>query len=127
MDINGAVGVLVALVTLAAAGGAAVAFTFLRNVSRATLETYKEDNEALRHRVDTLEGELMEDRAHVERLSAEVARLSADNELLRGIVPGTSAIEALDGKVERYHAQAMAQMRLIGGALADIARGGEAS
>lgn len=120
MDIPGALGILIAVLTIAGIAGGLAAF--FRSMQRATLETYKEDNEALRLRVDTLEKERIDDRGHIDTLRAEVTKLRADNDLLREIVPGTQAIKALHDTVADQHSQVMAALRVVGGAIADMGR-----
>ena len=118
MDINGALGVIIAALTIGGIAGGLAAF--FRSLQRATLETYKEDNEALRHRVDTLEAERLDDRGHIDELRAELTKLRADNDLLREIVPGTKAIAQLHETVIEQHKQVMSGLKLIGGALRDM-------
>lgn len=121
MDVNGALGIVVAVFTIALTAGGLAAF--FRNMQKATLETYKEDNEALRHRVGTLEDQHRDDHARIGQLEKQVETLTRDNELLRTIVPGTEAIAALSDLVVKQHEQVMAGMKVIGGALTDIAQG----
>ena len=121
MDVPTAAGILIAVLTIAGIAGGLAAF--FRQMQRATLETYKEDNEALRLRVDTLEKERIDDRGQLDTLRAEVTKLRADNDLLREIVPGTQAIKALHEAVNRQHEQVMKALKVVGGAIVDM--GGE--
>lgn len=115
-----AIGLLLTLFALAALAGGLAAF--LRASQKATLETYKEDNEALRGRVKTLEDERAQQRIEMDEVKAKVSKLIERNAVLEEIVPGTVAIEHLAGVLKGYHEREMGTLRALGAALADVGR-----
>lgn len=92
LDPGQALGVVIAV--LGIAGLVAAAYAVIRtNASQATIRTLKDDNDALRGRVETLEksdGECKKQLEHVQ----------AQNKLLNELVTGAPAIAEVKGAVE---------------------------
>lgn len=81
---------------------AAVAVAYFRaSYAKATIETLKEDNEALRNRVETLEEEDRTKQTKIEHLRQE-------NEALRDLVTNRVEIDTLTIQLQHHHTQALA-------------------
>ncbi len=79
--------------TLIAAGTGTVGY-FKANVSKSTIELYKEDNEALRTRLTTLEAQAESDKKEISLLQARQTQLTA-------IVTQAVAIKEMRDVVDR--------------------------
>lgn len=84
----------VAWFTAFVASGAGVVGYFKANVSKSTIELYKEDNEALRLRLTTLESEKKE-------ADARIAALENANKFLGSVVTQAEAIAYVKATVEK--------------------------
>lgn len=69
------------------------------NLQRTTLTLYREDNDALRARVETLESERKELRERVADLTGVVAALREERSVLRDLATGASAVARLEDHV----------------------------
>lgn len=86
--------------SLAGAVTLGAAWAVLRaNLQRTTLALYREDNDALRSRVETLESERKELRERVADLTGVVAALREERTVLRDLATGASAVARLEEHV----------------------------
>lgn len=76
------------------AGFGGVVGYFRANVSKATIELYKQDNEALRARLSTLEDQARSDRAEIDALKSARTYLAS-------VVTQADNIAALRARVEQ--------------------------
>lgn len=81
------------IVLLLIASAAGVIGYFKANVSKSTIDLYKEDNEALRARLLTLEEQGRQDRA-------EIDALKSAHKFLTGVVTQADAIAHLSRRIE---------------------------
>ena len=83
---------------VALAGLAGAVGYFKANVSKATIDLYKEDNNALRGRLDTVEAELKD-------VKAENQALHSAHQYLTSVITQADAIAALRSVVDRIAAK----------------------
>ena len=76
------------------ASGAGIIGYFKANVSKATIELYKEDNDALRARLQTLETQARTDQAEIKALKSAHAYLTS-------VVTQADAIAAMRAMLDR--------------------------
>ena len=87
-------GIAIFYVTSAIAGAAGVIGYFRANLSKATIDLYKTDNEALRLRIETLEQMHVEDQA-------KIKSLEESHQNLIQIVTQAEAIKQLRAQVDQ--------------------------
>lgn len=100
MDIVSLIGIALLII----AAGAGVVGYFRANLSKATIELYKDDNEALRSRVDTLEKQGALDRAQIKALGDA-------NRFLGQVVTQAEAIAAVRAKVDELANDKMVKLQ----------------
>lgn len=98
---------------LAGLAGAAIAWGRVQ-LAKTTLDLYKADNEALRSRIDTLEGEKVELQHGVAEASGKIATLESANKVLADQVTGASAVAKLGETIGSQHRQVVDMIRLLG-------------
>lgn len=103
---------------IALVGVTAIAlFYFRSSYSKATIDSLKENNQALTERVGLVEAE-------AERCTTRCTALEQENSTLRALVTGRSAIEALELTLRDVHHEAMSMdtttQELITDVLAEI-------
>ena len=113
LTIVGIVGGIIGLL----GGGAAAWVYFREGVTKATVEVYREDNTALRGRVETLEGERNELKNQVADLRGTVSALQEERAILRDLATGHSAVDALGEIILHQHNEQMTMLKSIHGAL----------
>ncbi len=90
---NNYIQIVVASALLIAAAAGVVGY-FKANVSKSTIELYKDDNEALRTRLTTMEAELHE-------ATTKINALENANHFLASVVTQADAIARLQASVDR--------------------------
>ena len=108
-DVATIIGTVATVVGLVAAGGGALAFLRV-NMARGTLELYRQDNDALRGRVDTLEEELVVERAKGTESAGRLVALERERDVLRDLATGHSAVDALGEIVLRNHRELLERL-----------------
>lgn len=78
---------------------------------KGTVGVLKEDNEALRGRVDTQAGEVQALRATEARCQERLDGLEQANRVMQEIVTGAAAVEALRDTIAANHAELLSVMR----------------
>ena len=112
-DVATIVGAVATVLGLAALAGGVLAFVRV-NIARGTLELYRQDNEALRGRVDTLEDELITERAKGTESAGRIVALERERDVLRDLATGHSAVDALGEIVLRNHREVLEHLERIG-------------
>ena len=102
--------VLGVIAGLLVAAATVVAF-FRTQYAKATIETLRDSNDALKARVDELEAENG-------RQATKLAHLEAEAADLRSYVSGTEAIARLEQQMADHHVAVMDELRLIARAVA---------
>lgn len=93
--------VAIVMAAIGFAGFAGFVLAYLRATTiKNTIEVYKADNDALRGRVETLEGEVKEQQAHANKCEAELQAQRQVNQVLSDQVTGRAAIEELRNLLE---------------------------
>ena len=112
MNLPTVLGVIGGLLGLAGASAAALVY-FRMAMAKTTIDLYREDNVALRHRVDTLESERDDSRTQVHELKGKVSALIEERAVLRDLATGHSAVDALGEVVAAHHQEAMGLLRKL--------------
>lgn len=73
------------------------------NIVKGTLELYRENDNALRGRIDTLEAERAELEKQVSRQGGEITALKEERTVLRDLATGASAVAELSEIVSGHH------------------------
>lgn len=76
-------------------------------LTRSTIDLYRQDNEALRGRIATLEDEKDAARDRIATLEGKVAAQASEMTTLRDLATGATAITALDAKADAHHHEVM--------------------
>lgn len=82
-------------------------------LAQATITLYRDDNAALRLRIDTMEQERSDLASSVAELKATVASLQVDNVRLTDLATGASAVKELAQLVTERHVEVMGAFKEI--------------
>lgn len=92
--------------------GAAIA-VIRANIVRGTLDLYRENDAALRSRVETLESERDELKSTVNHQGGQIEALKEERAILRDLATGASAVEHLSEQVSLQHKETISLLRKI--------------
>lgn len=102
MNVSAIIGVALAVVGLIAAAAAGVAY-YRAAYAKATLETYRNDNEALSSRVGHLEDQVavLEKQHHADE--TRIKAIESENATLKNVIGATAAIAEMTGTMNSQY------------------------
>lgn len=92
----------------------AAALVYLKmGMAKTTIDLYREDNAALRLRMDSIEEERDELRMQVSSCHGKISALEEERSILRDLATGKSAVDGLAHIVETHHGEVMSLLKKI--------------
>lgn len=104
MELESLIAVIGGLFGIVGLLGSAIAI-LRANIVKGTLELYRENDNALRGRIDTLESERTELEKQVSRQGGEIAGLKEERGVLRDLATGASAVAELGEIITAHHGE----------------------
>jgi phage shock protein A len=122
--ISTVVTVIVGILGISGIVGAVIAY-MRTNIAKTTIDLYKETNQALQARVDQLEHDKVVLDKAVAKAEGRIAQLEDEQQMLRDLATGRSAVDALTELSRQHHREVMRMLEAIQGTMELMCQNGQ--